>query len=268
MFAVLIGGAGRSGLGALLLVAALSPGCGRPLETRVRVEHAILEHKVERLEELLASTRNGRLVPFDQGLIVIDQALLGKLLTAGLPYETLVGGQFRIRVLKATVSCDDGMALVRLDGRASFANQPEAGAFAEATVYGALRDFELKPEAGLLRGRVSVVTFETRRVNVLGNDDESVEGLLQDLGELRLEAFQGADYVFDLPVRLVHDVVLPEVGPEGGVRIPEATIPLSVSVVDVKALSGKLWISLHLYDDPVSNDPVAPSVSKAGGRAP
>jgi hypothetical protein len=256
----------RSGLGALTLAAAISLGCGRPRQRPPRVEYAILEQKVENLEELLATARTGPMIPFDQGLIAIDQSLLQSLLTAALPYETLVGGQFRIRVLGATVSCDDGIALVRLDGRASFANQPEEVAFAEATVYGALRNFDLKPKENLLHGRVDVITFQTRRVKLFGSDNEAVEGLLHDLAELQLEAFQRADYAFDLPVRLEHNVVLPEVGPEGGVRIPEARIPLKVSVTDVKALRGKLWISLHLYNEPAWSGPPAPDVNDAQGR--
>jgi hypothetical protein len=256
----------RPGLAALTLAATIALGCGRPPQRPARFEHAILEQKVEKLEELLENARTGPLIPFDQGLIAIDQSLLQNLLTAALPHETVVGGQFRIRVLGATVTCDDGLALVRLDGRVSFANQPEEVAFAEATVYGALRNFDLEPKESVLRGHVDVITFQTRRVKLFGGDNQAVEGLLHDLAELQLEALQGADYAFDLPVRLVHDVVLPEVGPEGGVHIPQARVPLKVSVTDVTALRGKLWISLHLYDQPAWSGPPAPSVADVQGR--
>jgi hypothetical protein len=39
-------------------------------------------------------------------------------------------------------------------------------------------------------------------------------------------------------------VTLPEVGPEGGVHIAPARIPLQVSLKEVRALRGKLWVSI------------------------
>lgn len=225
-----------------------SIGCDRRVEEPSGAEAAILERQVEGLEKLVASGRSGRLIPFEQGLLVIDQSLIQNLLNVALPYETRAGEQFRIRILDATATCEDGVALVRLHGRASFANQPEETAFAEATLYGSLREFDLKRAEKVLRGRVDVIAFEMRRVQVLGQDDEAVRGLLRDLARLRLEAFQGMDYSFDIPVRLVDDIVLPAFSSRDDITIPAARLPLRISVTDVNALRGKLWISVRMAE--------------------
>ena len=190
------------------------------------------------------------MIPLDQAVLGIDESLIADLLNAALPYERVVGERFRIRVRNAAVTCEDGLALVRLSGRASFADQPEDNAYAEATVYGALRDFALEPADSVLRSRVEVIAFAVPQVRVFGDNTETGRGLIRDLARLRLEVFQGLDYTFDIPVRL-QDLVLPELDSKN-VRIPAAKIPLQISVSDVTALNGKLWISLGLQQTLVS----------------
>ena len=249
----------------VLAAAGLCAGCGREPEPVSRAQLALLQRQVRALDTLVAAARVGPLVKFDQSLIAIDQALLQKLLSAALPYQTTVAGRFRVRITQVQVTCEDGFALVRLDGRVSLADQAEKDGFADVTLYGGLRAFDLDPEQSVLRGRVDVIAFETRRVELLGERNESVAGLIHDLARLRIEAFQGADYAFDIPVSLVHDIVLPEIGPEGGVHIHPARIPLHVAVTDVKALRGKLWISLRLYERSSSPDTAASDSNTAAG---
>jgi hypothetical protein len=44
-------------------------------------------------------------------------------------------------------------------------------------------------------------------------------------------------------VQLGRSITLPEIGPEGGVHIPKAELPLSVAVASVEAFHGRLWVS-------------------------
>src|SRR5213078_357750 len=48
----------------------------------------------------------------------------------------------------------------------------------------------------------------------------------------------------EIPVRFEREVALPAVGPEGGVTIAAAAVPLRLAVVDVEAFRGKLWVSI------------------------
>jgi hypothetical protein len=220
-----------------------------PVQTRA--EKAILQRQVAELERVVrAGAPTGAVIPLDQAVLAIDQSLIEDLLDAALPYERVVAERFRINVRDAAVTCEDGLALVRLSGRASFADQPEAYAYAEVTVYGALREFTLEPADSVLRSRVDLISFVVPQVRVLGTNTETGRGLVRDLARLRLEVFEGLDYAVDIPVRL-QDVRLPELE-SSNVRIPSETIPLQIAVTDVNALRGRLWISLRLQQALVS----------------
>lgn len=219
-----------------------------PEADRPGPERAILERRVEALERMVAAGQAGRLVRFDQGLVVIDRPVIQDLLDAAMPYHTQVADRFRIRILKAHVSCEEGLALVRLDGRASFLDRPEDEVYLDATLYGALQEFDLERDESVIRGRVDILAFDVHRVMVDSKPSEALEGLLRDLGELRIETFRGPDFAFDIPVRLVHEILLPEMEMRQGVRIPEARVPIQASVTDVTALEDRLWISFGLRE--------------------
>jgi hypothetical protein len=177
-------------------------------------------------------------------LVVVDQALVEDLLASAVPYERVIS-RYRIRVTGASVRFDDGFALVRLDGRASLAASPEGAAFADISVFGGLDVLDLDPESGLLRGEVRVIAVDARRVTVMGvGAPDDAEELIEELGRERLDAFGALASRLQIPVRLERSVTLPGVGPEGGVKIAPATIPLQLGVRQVRALRGKLWISI------------------------
>lgn len=258
----------RSALARLapVFLLALLIGCdARPREP-VRAEKAILVRQVQELERIAGRGRSGPLVPFRQTLLAVDESLVQELLTAALPYETVVGDRFRLRVLEAFVTFEDGLPFVHLRGRASVANQPEAAGFVEADVYGSLREFDLQRDAHSLRGRIDVIAFETRVAKVQGEENEALRGLVGDLARLNLEVFKTFDYSFEIPVRLAREIVLPEVGGTSSFRIAEARIPLQLAVTHVTALRGKLWISLDLYDELKPAQGARPTVAAARER--
>lgn len=232
-------------LAALVLAALVLavPACRhREARRRISPEEAILERQNQGLEALIHAAEKGPLIPFERVLVVVDQSLIQDLLASATPYERVVGEKYRIRVETASVLFDDDFALVRLDGRASRKGRAfEEDATAEISVYGGLDVVELDPEAGILRGRMRVMAVDARRAAVLGVK-APVERLVEDLGREKLEAFGALASALEIPVRLDREVRLPAVGPEGGVRIAAASIPLHAAVVDVKAFRGKLWV--------------------------
>jgi hypothetical protein len=227
----------------LLAAAAGAAACHNPLPPPA-ADREVLQRQRDGLASLLKEAETGPLVPFDRVLVVVDQALVQDLLASAMPYERVIS-RYRIRVTGAEVRFEDGFALVRLDGRASLAERPEAAAFADISVFGGLDVLDLDPESGLLRGEVRVIAVDARRVTVMGvGAPDDAEELIEQLGRERLDAFGVLASRLQIPVRLERAVTLPGVGPEGGVRIAPATIPLEVGVRQVRALRGKLWVSI------------------------
>jgi hypothetical protein len=228
-------------------LAALLAGCYRH-ETAATAERAVLERSDQGLAGLVSAARRGPLLPFDTMLVVVDERVVREVIAASLPFERVILDRYRIRVTRAEVHFDDGFGLVRLDGEASFADRPPEERRADLTVYGALDVVDLDPRSGVLRGGVTVIALDARRVDVLGLPTRMAEDLVEDLGKVKLDAFSALASRIEIPVQLEKSVTLPGVGP-GEVSIDAATIPLRAAVADVKAFNGKLWVSVDVSTD-------------------
>jgi hypothetical protein len=228
----------------LALLSLLPLACHRNRPRPVSAEEAVLARQTQGLEALIRAAEKGPLIPFEQILVIVDQALVQDLLSAATPYERTIADKYRLRVESAGVMFEDDFALVRLQGRAAMAGHAfREDASAEVSVYGGLDIVELDPVSGILRGRVKIMAVEARRAAVLGVA-APVERLIEDLGREKLEAFGALVSNLEIPVRLDRRVELPAVGPVGGVRIGSISIPMHVSLTDVKAYGGKLFITV------------------------
>jgi hypothetical protein len=262
----------------MLVVAALFllRGCGllRPLRrllttsspaapTRPPVEVATLERQLQGLTGLVAEAEAGALFPDapDRVLVLVDQGLVQRLLTALTPSEHVVADRYRVVVTGARVVFEDGFALVRLDGRASLAGIAESDVFADLTVVG---DLELPLEQqkrDVLKARIHVLAVDARQVTV-GARSERAEELVEELGRTKLEDFAALASSLEIPVRQEHEITIPAVGPEGPVRIAAASLPLRLALLRVRAFHGKLWIAMRASigaSPPPSSPPPAPS---------
>jgi hypothetical protein len=230
--------------GAAAVIAVLAPEAAwrRHEEDGASLEEAILARRRQGLATLLSASEKG-LVPFDGVLIAVDQGVVRDVLRASLPYERVISARYRVRVTAAEASFEDGAALVRLEGRASFADRPEDDAWADVTVAGAVDVVELDPRSGTLRGAVRVLAMDARRVDVMGVRSELAARLVEDLGREGLDAFGALLSRIEVPVALEHEITLPE-RDGGGVRLHRATLPLRASVADVRAFGGRLWVSV------------------------
>jgi hypothetical protein len=262
----------RIGWAACVALAVACAGAGCRREERPAppsAEAAVAQKQRDALRSLLQQAETGPLVPFERLLVVVHQALVQDLLASAMPYERVVG-RYRIRVSAASVRFEDGFALVRLDGRASLAASPEAAAFADVRLFGGLDVLSLDPDSGLLRGQVKVIAVDAHRVAVLGvGAPKDAEALIESLGRERLDAFGALVSRLQIPVRLERAVTLPAVGPEGGVRIAAAQIPVEVAVSGVRAFRGRLWISVDAdvgTPDPAP-PPAGPSPSQRAAAA-
>ena len=229
-------------LSGVLVLAALR--CGPEKPSPVPMEEAILLEQQEGLRRLIREAQAGPLLRFEDVLVVVDQGLIEDLLSATMPIERVLRGAYRVRILSAAVAFEDGLPLVRLEGRASFADRPEEEAVAELSVVGGLDVIELDAVSGTLRGRLRLIGFEAKRLAILGLDAPGRQ-LVEQLARERLESFDVLTDPIEIPVRLEREVRLPGVGPEGGVYLEAVSIPLQVGVLDVKAFKGKLWVAVR-----------------------
>jgi hypothetical protein len=212
-------------------------------QARLSAEEQNLQRSIRGLEAMLASSSaaGGRLVPFDQILVVVRQRLIQGLLDSALPIDQIVAAKYRISVSSARVLLEDGFAGIELQGRASLLAQPDVAA--DLTVYGALDVVDLDAGSGSLRARVRIFAVEARRIEALGLP-VPVEQLVEDLSNQQVENFAPLLSAIDIPVSVGEDITLPAMGPEGGVTIGEARIPLGAVVEDVKSFRHRLWISI------------------------
>jgi hypothetical protein len=236
-------------------------GCGGLLGRGMPPAEVVLRHRLRHLEDLLASPAGASLVAFERALVVVDKQLVENLIAAAIPYEGTVAGFARIALHSADVFFDDGNAFVRLDGSAWLGDRTPNEEFARVSVYGELDVVELDPEVSVLRTRLRVIAVDAKDVNtpILST---LAERLIENLGWLRIDSFEGLTYHLEIPVRLGNELRLPEIsGPD--VRIAAATIPLDVSVRSIRAFYDKLWVSA---DVAVRPDSAAPESASAGAR--
>jgi len=232
------------------------------------VEEATLERQRRGLAALVAEAEAGPLFPdaHDRVLVVVDQALIQRLLTALTPAEHIVDDRYRVVVTGARVVFDDGFALVRLDGRASLAGVAESEVFADVTVLGDLEIPVRQERRTSLKARIHILAVDARKVAVV-MPSRKAEELVEELGRTRLEAFAALASSLEIPVRQEHEITIPDVGPEGAVRIAAASLPIQLALLGVRAFHGKLWISMGVATGMDHPPPSAPAPASAASTA-
>ena len=220
-------------------------------------QEALIRRQHEGMRNLIARAEAGPLVPAGQhALVGVDQKLVQSLLTALVPADYVISGRYRIRVERATVSFEDGFALVRLEGRASLLGREE-DVFADVTVYGDLHVERTQQRADVLQSRIRLLAVDARRVAVVV-ESRQAEDLVEELGREQLEQFAAMASTLEIPVRQSYQLDVPAAGPDGPVRIDAAAIPVQLTVLDVTAFAGRLWISMAAAVGPGAVAPATP----------
>ena len=85
--------------------------------------------------------------------------------------------------------------------------------------------------------------MDARRVAVVVESRQAKQ-LVEELGRARLEEFAVMASALEIPVRRNYALEVPAAGPDGPVRIAATAIPIQLTVVDVTAFAGRLWVSM------------------------
>lgn len=226
----------------LLAVAAALAACGGPSPgARDAAERTVLERELDSLVHYQGAEAGG-LSPDADLLIVIREALIGEIVAAGLPVEGIVGEDYRVRLEEVTVDFRTGLALLRLDGRASLADRPDV--FAEVTLYGVLELLGIEGDPPALVGRVEALALATTEVGAAGMSPV-VERLVDAVAGRYLADLNALLGTVRLPVSLERSVLLPAVD-TGAVRIEALELGVDVGLRDVLVADRRLWVELDL----------------------
>jgi hypothetical protein len=197
-------------------------------------QETVLTRQNQELVKLAAAAENGTLLDFKGVLIVVNEVLVRDLLRAVTPLEADVGNGFHVRIESADSAFGDGVALVRLTGKASLGGTSVGS---QVTVFGAIDVVKLDPASGVLQCGLSILSVEASDANALGQNDP-VGRLTEALAHGGLSLLVGA---LEIPVSVEDRLSIPAVESKR-LHIAAENLPLTVAVQQVKVFGGRLWI--------------------------
>jgi hypothetical protein len=227
-----------------LAVAAIAAATCRRAERPSSAE-LVLARRTQGVRTLIADAERGKLLDFRELLVVVDQHLVQDLITSMSPFEREVGALYKVRIDSATAEFEDGLALVRLDGRAALRG---SDTYVDLSVFGGVDVLDLDADSGLLRARMTVFAVEVPEFRLAGQDAPA-KALAETISRERVEAFADILPSVPIPVRLQHDVTLPAVKTDV-VKISETQVPIAATVLQVLAFRGKLWVTVGRSEEP------------------
>lgn len=232
---------------ALLVTATIASACG-PSEEEVQYEarKAELERRVQGLQELVASAEKGSLIPTDRFFVGVGEDLVENLFRSQLPLEQPLEDRFVVRLESADMEFDDKYGAVRIAGSIHPVKHPSRQV--ALRIEGGLGEASIDPATGILRVRVAIDHIDIAEAG--GLERLLGRGVIRFLGGKGRELLEEAIPPIEVPVTLERAVPVPAVE-QGGVRFAALEVPLEVSVEQVLAVGGKLWVSFDADVGPV-----------------
>ncbi len=233
---------------------------------RARAESASLRRQADALRNLIEAVEAGQAFSTKHVTLGIAQELVRDLLQLTLPVEADAPPDLHVRLETAQVSFENGESRVTLRGRESWASQP--GTFADLVAFGGLHRFEVAEaeSAGRVTARVALDRVEVRQAEAAGMRRDLVEAVLDRLGATTLESLAAQIPKVAMPVSFERAVEL-EAMSLGPFEIAPGSLRLRVSLAQVVALRGRLWVLLDVKavpgPKPVRGAPSSATLAKA-----
>ena len=221
---------------------------------RFLARKAILERQVEDLRRRVRAAEQGGFLPKDKLVVGISESLANEVARLTLPRDQVVGDRYRVRLERADVRFRNEHGSVHLHGKVGVAGGKEDVFFAELALFGIMDTVRVDRETGVLRGDVSFDGFELKRFDTYA-ESETGRLLLEELGRQGLDALKALAFSIAIPVRLDQEISLGRAAREGPVRLLPASLPLRLTVTDVEAHAGRLWVTV---DVSASAEPALP----------
>lgn len=236
-----------------------APGCDRSYDGAgaLRAQRVVIEREVEGLRPIVQRLERGQpLLPVDDIAVAIDDALVRDLVGAQLPFEADVD-RFQVTLTEADVQFR-GSPTVQLRGHIRVRDTPDVTA--AVTLFGALHEIRIEPATSTLRGAVAADHLTIAEATGFAGYLSGAE-LDEVARSVRLEMANRLPTI-RIPVKVQQAVELPAVA-DGPVRLSAARMPLEVSVSQVVAVRGRLWVSLRVVPGAFEAIATAPA---AGAR--
>jgi hypothetical protein len=201
---------------------------------------AVLRREVSGLRASVAKLKRGEpVLPEDAVVVSIAESVVKQFLTAQLPFSIDVES-YTIDLKEATANFT-GSPSVALQGAIVHKDYPDY--VGEVRAIGALDSMKVDSTSGTLRARVAVDHVDLLKMggleNILGGDT------LDELARRVRMQLAGKIPEVQIPVKIEQSIDLPSIT-QGPVRVQGASMPLAVSVADVFAGQGNLWIALRV----------------------
>jgi len=241
----------------VLALAALACGSRFKGGGDLRAQRVVLKREVDGLRESLARLEKGQpILPLDDVVVAIDDALLRDLIKAQLPFDMDVD-RFHISLTEAEAQFR-GSPMVRLRGVLNSKKRPDLAA--AVNVLGALEQIQVEPSSSTLRARIAVDHIGIEKAAGI---EQLLSGSTMD-EVARLVRLQIKDRLppIQIPVKVQQSIDLPAVT-TGPVRIDGARMPLQAAVSQVLAGQGRLWIAVHFQPGDLVKTADAPEVGDA-----
>jgi hypothetical protein len=206
----------------------------------------VLEREVAGLRKSVATLERGEpLFPEEAVVVSIAESVVKDFVNAQLPVEIPLES-FKV-VLKDAVASFKGSPSVTLNGTIVHKDHPDY--VGEVLAIGALEAITVEARSGTLRADVMVDHVDLLKMagleNFLGG------GTVDELARTVRKQLAGRIPQIEIPVKIEQEIELPSVD-HGPVRLHGARMPLAVSVADVVAGQGLLWIAINVVPGDIS----------------
>jgi hypothetical protein len=229
------------GIGLACVLLSLAAGCGADKGAgELHAREAALKREVEGLGASVARLERGEpIFPEDAVVVSIAESVVQGLVGAQLPIAVDVDG-FKIDLTRIEASFK-GSPAVTLTGSIVHKDHPDY--VGEVSAIGALDSIKVDAASGTLRAEIAVDHVDLLKLG--GLEKVLGAGTVNELARTLRRHLAGRLPHVQIPVKLEQAIELPEVT-EGPVRLHGATMPLAVSVADVVAGQGVLWIAIDV----------------------
>jgi hypothetical protein len=216
-------------------------GCKKDLgEGQLHAQQSALEREAEGLRATLAKLERGEpILPEDAVVVAVSDTVIKQFLDAQLPFEA-DADKFKVKLTQGE-AVFRGSPAVHLSGSIWMPDHPNL--VGEVRAQGALENIQVEPETGTLRATIALDHVEL--VQMGGLEKFIPGGSLNELARTVRKQLEPRLPVVQIPVKIEQGVDLPSVT-SGPVRLHGAHMPLVVSVADVFAGRGVLWVAVRV----------------------
>lgn len=206
----------------------------------LHAQHVLLQREVTGLRASVAKLERGEpIFPDDAVVVSIAEGVVKDFVTAQLPISVEIE-HFKVD-LKEAVASFRGSPSVTLTGSIAHKDHPDY--IGEVSAIGVLEGIEVEAASGTLRATVAVDHVDLLKMAGL---EKFIGGAAEDeLARTVRKQLAGRLPKIQIPVKIEQAIDLPSIT-DGPVRLQGASMPLAVSVVEVVAGQGVLWIAINV----------------------